>query len=190
MLIISSACSLAQPAFFGRIIAVCSSDNPRLKDINKYAVILIVIFAIGGITSCIRGWLFTLVGERLVRNIRIDLFNAIIEQDIAFFDRNKTGELANRLSSDTAVIQSCLSVNVSMGLRAVGSVVVSIIFLFVTSWELTLIMMGVVPVIVIIAIIYGRFTKRVTKEYQDSLAKANGRNVTYTFINNHKLIFC
>lgn len=75
----------------------------------------------------------------------------------------------NRLSSDTAVIQSCLSVNVSMGLRSFAQVIVSIILLFVTSWELTLIMMAVVPAIVVVVALYGRFTKRLSKNYQDAL---------------------
>jgi ABC-type multidrug transport system fused ATPase/permease subunit len=50
----------------------------------------------------------------------------------------------NRLSSDTAAIQNCLSVNISMGLRAVAEIFVSIAFLFITSWQLTLVMMAVV----------------------------------------------
>ncbi len=120
----------------------------------------------------VRGYLFTVIGERLVRTIRRDLFHKIIHQDMAFFDNNKTGELMNRLASDTSVIQSCLSVNISMGLRSVGEVVVSIILLLVTSWSLTLIMMGVVPVLVVCVAAYGRFTRTLTSEYQNALAAA------------------
>jgi ABC-type multidrug transport system fused ATPase/permease subunit len=143
-----------------------------MKELNKYAVELLVILAFGGIAAIIRGWLYTLLGERLVRNLRKAVFEKIIIQDIAFFDINKTGELMNRLSSDTAVIQSCLSVNISMGLRSVSESIVSIILLFITSWHLTLVMMAVVPVLMIGVILYGRFTRRLGKEYQDALAKA------------------
>jgi ABC-type multidrug transport system fused ATPase/permease subunit len=129
--------------------------------------------AVGGIFTCIRGWLFTLVGKRLVRNLRKDLFEHIVIQDIAFFDRNKTGELMNRLSSDPAVIQSCLSVNISMGLRSLAEVLVSIVLLFITSWKLTLVMMAVVPALMIIVALYGRFTRRLTKDYQDALARSD-----------------
>lgn len=173
-LIISSAATLAQPLFFGKIIGVCSSDSPDRDKLSFYAEMLMIIFAIGGVATVFRGYLFTLIGERLVRNVRSQLFEAIIRQDIAFFDMNKTGELMNRLSSDTAVIQNCLSVNVSMGLRAFGQIVVSIVLLFITSWELTLVMMAVVPAIVGIAVFYGSFTRQLTKDYQDALAKAAG----------------
>lgn len=107
-----------------------------------------------------------------MRNLRQKLFEKIITQDISFFDSNKTGELMNRLSSDTAVIQSCLSVNISMGLRSMAEVCVSIVLLFITSWRLTLVMMAVVPVLIIVVALYGAFTRKLTKQYQDALASA------------------
>lgn len=114
------------------------------------------------------------MGERIVRNIRKELFAAIIVQDIAFFDANNTGELMNRLASDTAMIQNALSVNVSMGLSAMGQIFVSLVLLFVTSWRLTFVMLAVVPALVILVVLYGNFTKKLTKQYQDALAKAAG----------------
>ena len=76
----------------------------------------------------------------------------------------------NRISSDTTVIQSSLGVNLSSGLRSFAQVLVSCILLFITCWTLTLVMLAVVPLLVILAIVYGRYTKKLTKQYQDSLA--------------------
>lgn len=181
-LLISSAAQLAQPLYFGKIIQVCNdavnsetSTRDNIHELTYDTVVLFIILFVGSIFTSIRGYLYTLAGERIVKNIRKELFDAIVKQDIAFFDINKTGELINRLSSDTAVIQSSLSVNVSMGLRAFAMVVVSIILLFLTSWKLTLVMMGVVPVLVIGVGFYGRLTKRLTKQYQDALASAADR---------------
>lgn len=173
-LICSTTAQLAQPMFFGYIITLASDDETtnRTQKLNQYSFILFIIIAFGGITTTIRGWLYTLIGERLVKRLRTRLFEKIISQDISFFDSNKTGELLNRLSSDTTVIQSCLSVNISMGLRSVAEIVVSIILLFITSWKLTLVMMAIVPVLVIIVSFYGRFTRKLTKQYQDALARA------------------
>lgn len=175
-LIFSSAATLAQPLFFGKIIQTLSDDNEdedsQTDEVNRYAFILVVILLVGGVSSMIRGWLFGLVGERLVRKLRTDLFAKIVNQDVAFFDANKTGELINRLASDTAVVQSSLSNNISLGLRTLASIVVSIFFLFVTSWKLTIVMMAVIPALMVVVAIYGRFTKKLTKEYQDALAAA------------------
>ncbi|RYH21270.1 ATP-binding cassette domain-containing protein [archaeon] len=172
-LIVSSTCQLAQPLFFGMIITVASDDDgDRVHKLNRISFLLLCILTVGGIFTIIRGWLYTLIGERLVRNLRKQLFEKIIQQDVAFFDVNKTGELMNRLSSDTAVIQSCLSVNISMGLRSTAEIIVSIVLLFITSWELTLIMMAVVPALMVIIVLYGGFTKDLTKQLQDALAHA------------------
>ena len=67
---------------------------------------------VGSVAAFLRSWLFTLAGQRLVARIRSMLFNAIVQQEIAFFDAERSGDLLNRLSSDTAVIQSTFTARV------------------------------------------------------------------------------
>jgi ABC-type multidrug transport system fused ATPase/permease subunit len=171
-LAISSFAGLVQPMYFGMIIQTCIDSDPDEKRLSVIACTLLVVFAIGAVSGALQGYLYGVTGERLARNIRTELFSAILGQDIAFFDANKTGELMNRLASDTATIQSTLSVNMSVGFRAVGTIIVSLALLFITSWELTFIMLAVVPVLTIIASVYGNFTRKYTQEYQDALAAA------------------
>jgi ABC-type bacteriocin/lantibiotic exporter with double-glycine peptidase domain len=71
-LALSTTCQLAQPLLFGRIIEVCSTsdpDNDRTHELNRYSVALLAILFIGGLAAIIRGWLYTLVGERLVKSV-------------------------------------------------------------------------------------------------------------------------
>jgi len=89
-LIIASFCSLSQPFFLGKIISA-STTTSGIKKIWRLSIILLIIFIVGGIATFIRSWFFNLVGERLVRKIRVDLFTSIMQQDIIFFDSNKTG---------------------------------------------------------------------------------------------------
>ena len=107
---------------------------------------LIIIFGFGSIASFFRGWLYVLAGQRLVARLRCDLFRALTIQEIAFFDKNRTGDLISRLSSDTQVIQDAVTVNVSMALRFGLQIVGAIFALFSLSWKLTLVMLSVVPV--------------------------------------------
>ena len=141
-LVISTSSGLAQPIYFGKLIGISAMPDEerdrKMRLLNRYSLTILVLFLISGISSFFRGWLFTLIGERIVWRIRQELFQSIVKQDIKFFDENKTGELMNRLSSDTAKIQSCLSVNISEGLRSSGQVLLSIVLLSVTSWKLTL----------------------------------------------------
>lgn len=103
---------------------------------------------------------------------RVRVFEAILRQDIEFFDQNQSGELQSRLSNDTTVIQNAVTINVSMGLRWLGQSVIGILILFALSWKLTLIMLSVVPFIAVGARQYGMFVRGISKEYQDSLGKA------------------
>ena len=84
----------------------------------------------------------------------------------------QSGELLNRLSSDTTVLQSAVTINVSMGLRFGAQVVIALIAVAVLSWSLTLVMLAVVPAIMIAGILYARFIKKIAKQYQKLLADA------------------
>ena len=133
---------------------------------------LACVFVAGGFFSFVRGYLFTLAGERVVARLRRRLFSALVRQEVSFFDANTTGELMNRLASDTTVIQSAVTVNVSMGLRFGAQVVLGLVLIFAESWKLSLLMLAVVPAIVAVGVVYGRFMKRFSKQYQAALARA------------------
>lgn len=59
-------------------------------------------------------------GQQIVRNLRETLFSSILKQEVAFFDKTRTGELINRLSADTAIVGRCLTDNLSDGLRSLA----------------------------------------------------------------------
>ena len=95
-------------------------------------------------------------GQRYVARLRCQLFNAIIKQEIAFFDVNRTGELTNRLASDTEVIQDLVTTNLSMLARYIVQIIGCLALMFVLSWNLTLVLLAVVPPVAIGAVWYGR----------------------------------
>lgn len=164
---------MSQPYFFGLIVTMSTGNTDESRrNVIYYTVFLLIILIIGGIFTVIRGWFFGLIGERIVRNIRVSLFEKITTLDISFFDENNTGDLVSRLTSDTAAIQSCLSVNVSIGLRSLAQVIISIIILGLMSWKLTLVLLGIVPILLLVSVGYGRYTKKLSKDYQDALATA------------------
>ena len=92
----------------------------------------------------------------------------------------------NRISSDTTVIQSGLGVNLSSALRSSMQIFVSILLLFITDWRLTLVMLSVVPLLVFLAITYGRYTRKLTREYQQALA--DSAEIGNEAISNNRLI--
>ncbi len=172
-LLMSSGLGLSFPALIGQMIDQLQDKNTQsLNMINDYVTLLFLLFFLMGIATFFRAYLFTLAGERIVADLRNDLFSKICRQEIAFFDQNKTGALTNRLASDTTVLQNAVSVNISMALRFTLSGLGSIIILLYTSWKLTLVMLSIVPIVAVAATIYGRKLRRVSKDVQDSLAEA------------------
>ena len=137
--------------------------------IDEAVVTLMVLFTIMGVATAFRAYLFTVAGERVVADLRARLYRSVIGQEIGFFDAERTGDLTNRLSADTTVLQSAVTVNVSMALRFLVTVLGTVIILFWMNWKLTLIMLAVVPFIAVGAAMFGRWLRKLSKKVQDAL---------------------
>ncbi|XP_061197341.1 uncharacterized protein LOC133205527 [Saccostrea echinata] len=168
-LLVSSGAQTAAPLFFG---AVVDAAQKSMGELTNTVVILVLIYVLYAIFAVIRAWLFTLAGQRLVARLRKHLFDHIIQQDIAFFDTNRTGELCNRLASDTQVVQNAATVNVSMLVRYTLQMLGSLILMFYLNAALTGVLLAVVPVVSIVAVQYGKFVKNMRQKFQDRLADA------------------
>lgn len=131
---------------------------------------MLALFLIQAVFVSLRYYLFTVVGERVVADLRTQLFRKILAQEIGFFDLTKTGELTSRLTSDTQVLQNAVTANLSMALRYLTQAVGGVIVLFVTSWELALVMIVSVPAMVWVARYYGRKVRALSAIVQDRLA--------------------
>jgi ATP-binding cassette subfamily B protein len=167
-LVVGSATGLYFPQKIGVIVDEATAKG--IGSLDRTALELLGISLVQAIAFAVRFALFTIAGERIVAHLRRDLFARLMEQEIAFFDEKKTGELTNRLASDTTVLQNTVSVNISMGLRFVASVAGGIGLLFYTSVKLTLLMLAVVPPIALGAVAYGRRLRKLSRDVQDALA--------------------
>jgi len=170
-LLISSAMGLAYPQGI-RIIMDETLGSKNQEMVDFAALAMLAVFAIQGIATAFRSYLFTVTGERIVTQLRKHLFESIVEQEIGFFDDRKTGELTNRLASDTQVIQNAVSVNISMGLRFGAAALGGVGLLIYTSPKLTAIMLLVVPPVTIGGLYVGRLVRRLSRKSQDALARA------------------
>lgn len=133
---------------------------------------LIALFVLQAVFVSLRYYLFTIIGERVVTDLRKRLFDAIVEQEIGFFDGTKTGELTSRLTSDTQILQNAVTVNVSMALRNLIQAIGGIAVLFFTSFDLALVMVVAIPAVVGIAVYYGRKVRKLSRRVQDMLAES------------------
>ncbi len=171
-LVVSSGAGLAYPQIVRWMV-----DNvlqPKRADLLlPMVLILFAAFFLQSIAGSARYYLFTVAGEKIVIALRQRLFSQILNQEVAFFDFNRTGELMSRLSSDCASLQNTVSVNLSMFLRNLGQVVGGLGFMFYTSWKLSLIMLILVPPTALSAALFGKKIRKISKSFQESLAEAS-----------------
>lgn len=170
---ISSAALLAYPHAIKKLIDE-ALVNKNYADLDRAALIALVVFIIQAVTSALRYYFFTIAGERTVKRLRSRLFHQIIGQGVPFFDQQKTGELLGRLSSDTAVLQNALSVNISMLMRSLVQALGGLAMLFFTSSKLTIFILLIIPPVGFLAARFGKKVKAISRRSQDALAMSSG----------------
>jgi ATP-binding cassette subfamily B protein len=118
----------------------------------------------------LRHYLFTVVGERIVADLRTRVYRSVIGQEIGFFDAEKTGEITSRLTSDTQTLQNTVTSNVSMALRYGVQAFGGVAAMIFTSYRLAAVMLLTVPPVVVAAVYYGRKLRSLSSDFQDTLA--------------------
>jgi ATP-binding cassette subfamily B (MDR/TAP) protein 9 len=99
--------------------------------------------------------------------------DSLLAQDIGFFDVTKTGDITSRLSSDTTLVGDQVTLNVNVFLRSLVQVIGVLLFMFVLSWQLSLLAFISVPVITMLSKVYGEYVRKLTKLMQKKLADGN-----------------
>lgn len=171
-LALGSAMTLVYPQAVRAIIDQALSTKD-MNAVNRWAAIILVVFILQAASAGLRYFLFTLAGERTVLRLREKLYVQILEQEIAFFDFNKTGDLMSRLSADCSVLQNAVSVNISMALRNIVGTIGGLILLVYTSPKLASIVLLVIPPVAAFAGAYGRRIRNFSRTSQDALADAS-----------------
>ena len=172
-LLLSSLTLLTFPFVAGKLIDAAQGTEWIVTDINSIALILVGILAVQSIFSFFRVWLFALVSERSMRDIRLALYSRMVRLPMTFFDKRRTGELISRITADVSLLQDTFSVTLAEFFRQIITLIAGVAFLLFNTPKLTLFMLGTFPVLVLIAMIFGKFIRKLSKKTQDELAAAN-----------------
>ena len=157
-------------------MANVASGKPRFDlglSIQDFGKILLILLIIQGVFSYFRTVFFTIVSERGMADLRKDLYNTIMTQSITFFEQRRVGELTSRITADVEQLQSAFSVTLAEFLRQLVILVSGIAIIAFWTPELSLIMLLTFPVIVISAMVFGRYIRKLSKKRQDELANTN-----------------
>ncbi|MFC7523942.1 ABC transporter ATP-binding protein [Parapedobacter sp. GCM10030251] len=175
-LFLSSLTALTFPALLGAMIDAAQGKV-------KYEWLAVDIHAIGAISfgilfvqsavSFFRIRLFVEVAEKSLADIRRDSYYKLITFPLDFFANRRVGELNSRLSADLAQIQDTMTTTLAEMIRQVILLIGGVCWLFIVSSKLTLLNLSILPILVVVAVIFGRFIRKLSRKAQDKLAESN-----------------
>ena len=180
-LVLSTSAGLVFPYLMGKLLGSSNATSQPeqairlldLSNVNQIALALFILFFFQSVFSFVRVVLFNNVTENALRDMRNEAFEKLVYMPMDFFNRQKVGELTSRVASDIAQIQEVLRTTIAEFFRQIIIVFGGITFLFFISWKLSLIMLATVPVMAIVAVFFGRYIRKLSKEAQDYIATSN-----------------
>jgi ATP-binding cassette, subfamily B, bacterial len=171
-LILAAVTTLVVPIAIRRMIDFGFSAR-GLALIDSYFLVMIGVGAVLALASALRYYLVTTLGERIVADLRGDVFAHITSLSAAFFDEAKTGELLSRLTADTTQIKAAVGSSISVALRNLVLFIGASVMMVVSSPRLSAFVLAAIPIIVLPLYAFGRAVRRRSRFAQDTLADAS-----------------
>ncbi|MGB5325989.1 MAG: ABC transporter transmembrane domain-containing protein, partial [Pseudomonadales bacterium] len=138
--------------------------------LNRAVVILLLLTVLFATGTFVRFYLVSWLGERVSADIRRDVFDHIVYLHPGFFETNRSGEIASRITTDTTLLQTIIGSSISMALRSALTATGGLVMLFITNAKLMLIVVAAVPLVLLPLAILGKRVKSLSRESQDSVA--------------------
>jgi ABC-type multidrug transport system fused ATPase/permease subunit len=178
ILVLGSGLTMLFPALVGKLIDAVKGESIvflglTFTGINSLAYALFLLFTIQAIFAFFRIYLFSDVTERVLMTLRKDTYSHLLTLPMNFFTSKRVGELNSRISNDISQIQETFTIVLAELIRQAITLTIGIAALTYYSFKLTLIMLGSLPVVIIIAIIIGKKVKSFSKNTQSSISESN-----------------
>ena len=169
-LVIAAISSLVIPFVAGRIVDK-GFVQQNLGEIANYGWLIIGVAFVMAISSGLRFYSVSVLGERVLTDLRREAFDHLLTLDATFYDTHRVGELTSRLNGDVATIRGAIGSSLSMTLRGLITIVGAVALMFLTSWWLALAVVIIAPATIIPAIMICRRLRKMSRRTQDALAE-------------------
>jgi ATP-binding cassette subfamily B protein len=168
-LLAAAGATLAVPLAVRRVIDHgFSAENAEF--VNQYFAMMLVVAGVLALASAARYYFVTWLGEKVVADLRADVFSHLLHLSPAFYEKTHTGEVLSRLTADTTQIKTAFGATASVALRNLVLLVGAVIMMVVTSPKLSGLTLLAIPLIILPLVIYGRRVRRLSRTAQDTLA--------------------
>jgi ATP-binding cassette subfamily B protein len=157
----------------GEALNILNGEGKYGLTTTEVFLLLTVLLVAQAPLSFLRVRLQAEVSEKAMGSLRKDLFGKILRLNIPFFESNRVGELSSRITNDITQIQSLFSLTLAEFLRQIIILLGAIAYILVTMLKLALVSLAIFPVVVIAAMFFGRYVRKMTKARQEQLAQSN-----------------
>lgn len=176
-LIISAGLSLVFPAVIGgvgELPGVLDSvlEESNLELLDTITLVLLGVFLLRAGTQFIETYFLNLIGEKIVVDLRKELYAHLQNLSLHFFTERRVGELVSRISSDVTVVRTALTNNIVTLLQQAITMVGAVVIMFLLNWRLSLFIIITIPIIMVIAFAFGFYLRRISTEVQDEIASS------------------
>lgn len=172
-LVFSSTTMLAFPYLAGELLDVANGvPVPWFNSIGQVALALIAVLFLQGVFSFTRVYTFSLVTERSLADLRLAVYAKLIRLSMTFFDNRRVGELMSRVTADVSTLAEVFGFTLAELLRQVATLAFGLVIILFLAPKLTGFMLLTFPVLVLLALVFGRFIRNISRKTQDKLADA------------------
>lgn len=184
MLVVSLA-TLVLPAVAGSLIdtVFVKKDSAAL---NQIAIGLIFVFLLQAVAMFTQNYFLTWTGERVVADLRRIIYTHLQKLSLGFFNERRTGELMSRLTNDVTLVQNAVTGNVISMLQALVTLVGGLFLIVTKDWHLTLLIVALIPILMGVAIVFGRRVRKLSEEVQKEIGEST--TVLEETISNEKTV--
>ena len=168
----SSMANLAFPKLLGDLVN-SSNEGSLGQNLNQIALLLAILLVIQSVFSYFRIVLFVNVTEKSLASLRRATYNHLIKLPLRFFEKRRVGELNSRISADVTLLQETLTTTLAEFIRQILIIIGGTTLLAITSVKLTLFMLAILPPMMILARVFGRFIRKFSKDVQNQVADSN-----------------
>jgi ATP-binding cassette subfamily B protein len=174
-LVVAAGATLAIPYAFKQMIdhGFGAAGAGSIANVNATFLALFGVAAVLGVATAARFYMVSWLGERVTADIRGAVYRHVVQQSPEFFETTRTGEVLSRLTTDTTLIQAVVGTSISLALRNTLLFVGGLAMLFVTSVKLTSIILGLLVLVVVPIVLYGRRVRTLSRDSQDRIADAS-----------------
>jgi len=174
LILITSGLGVVNPLLtkqvFDKALFPPGQSGPNLRLLYVLVGLMIVVPIVAAAIGVFQTYLTTVVGQRVMQDLRNRLFEHLQSMSLRFFTATRTGELQSRLQNDVGGVQNVVTNTASSVLSNVVTVLSTVAAMLILSWQLTLLALGIIPLFVYLTYRVGRVRRRISGETQESLA--------------------